>query len=363
MSLQTNRGDVDFVRLRSAAYPAGQFSLRRAGRISLSGRHTAGCTLFPEHGSAVLRSDVADEKAPGVFFFWGPHSAGHQSPAALHIEMHAGGSLVNATPLSGGYEDNRHLDWVRTTIAHNTVTVDETSMFPYDLEGESIWEADSWRGRYSDGVLELFQPETHFKAVRASNQNVYPGVRLDRTVILTRNYLVDVFRALSDHEHVYDWAWHGFGNVEFDGAGETVELGGRRGYRYLTDARTSKTSRRLLNLTWAGAVPVRGNVWLDGGAEAILANEPSLTEGAVKGHLGGSPEAGPRTALLVRARARHALYVSVWQAGPPKPDLQVESVAGDATHAVEIVIREGNERTTWHAPWQKSRVLVDAIIE
>jgi len=67
-------------------------------------------------------------------------------------------------------------------------------MFPYDFETASIWEADNWRERPSDGVLELFQPERAFKAVRASNTAVYPGVRLDRTVVVTPRYVLDVFR-------------------------------------------------------------------------------------------------------------------------------------------------------------------------
>ena len=133
MSLQTRSGDLDFVRIRNAAYPTGDFTLSNDATISLTGKHTRGCSLFPSTGSAILRSDLTDENAPGLHIFWGPHSAGHQSPAALHVDVHAGGRFINGAPTSKGYEDPKHLTWVRTTIGHNTVTVDERPMFPYDL--------------------------------------------------------------------------------------------------------------------------------------------------------------------------------------------------------------------------------------
>ena len=40
---------------------------------------------------------------------------------------------------------------------------------------------------------------------------VYPGVRLQRTVIVTDGYVLDVFQAASDEEHTYDWLFHSGG--------------------------------------------------------------------------------------------------------------------------------------------------------
>ena len=37
---------------------------------------------------------------------------------------------------------------------------------------------------------------------------LYPGVRQQRTVIVTPDYVLDVFRVQSDKEHTYDWTFH-----------------------------------------------------------------------------------------------------------------------------------------------------------
>ena len=152
------RGEFDFVRLHQPEIAAGSFSLAENCPISLEGMHQNHCTLFPTTGAGVLRHGPGATD-PAAHFCWGPHSAGHQSPAALHVDLHALGQRVtNAPDIGVGYDDPMHLTWVRTTIAHNTVTVDETPMFPYDREEDSIWRTDSPRDHVSDSVLEFFQP-------------------------------------------------------------------------------------------------------------------------------------------------------------------------------------------------------------
>ncbi|MDA0746784.1 MAG: alginate lyase family protein, partial [bacterium] len=151
MSLQPPAGEFDFLRLHQREIPEGSFSLSENCPISLEGTHKNHCTLFPTTGAGILRHSPGTTD-PAVHFFWGPHSAGHQSPAALHVDLHALGRRITNAPDAGGYEDPMHLTWVRTTIAHNTVTVDETPMFPYDREEDSIWRADNRREHVSDSV-------------------------------------------------------------------------------------------------------------------------------------------------------------------------------------------------------------------
>jgi hypothetical protein len=232
-------------------------------------------------------------------------------------------------------------------------------MYPYDLDSDSIWEADSWRPLASEGTLELFQTEPVFKAVRAANQTVYPGVRLDRTLVLTRTYLLDIFRVLSDHEHLYDWAWHGFGHVHPAYPTTPVTLSDKRGYRFMANPRRIETDKRCVDLTWQGDSKVHGSIWLPPGSEAILANDPGDNETTVKAHLGGSLPSGPRTALLVRTRAVEAAFVSLWQfATEPGPGI-LAAVCGGAKRAIEIEIRDDVGMTKWHSPVQKTDVLME----
>jgi len=319
MPLNTGTGDLDFARMRRASYPQGAFSTAPDRAISLGGRHEGGCSLFPVHGSAMLRAGQA-----GAWLYWGPHAAGHMSPAALHLDLAADGRRLTDAPRSDGYDDPRHLTWVRTTIAHNTVTVDEASMFPYDFPTESIWEADSWRDRTSDGRLELFQPAERFKAVRASNESVYAGVRLDRTVVLTARWALDAYRVTSDAEHTLDWAMHCAGGIAPPDGASPVQLADRRGYCHLTDAVGVEAMGRPIRVGEAILAPPAG-------ASLIVARDP----GVGKPDLGELEPPGPRTCLIVRVRAARALFLSLWPFGPE--EARLEPIAADA--GGDIVVR------------------------
>ncbi|GAG13420.1 unnamed protein product, partial [marine sediment metagenome] len=163
--------ELDILRLRRTTWPEGSFQWSDECSVSLTGRHTRGCSLLPTTGVAVLRNHPERSDGANLHMHWGPHVAGHQSPSALHIDLHAGGSRLTDAPCSGGYDDPAYLSWVRTTIAHNTVTVDQRPMYPYHKCGDSIWEAERWHGRPSGGVLIGFQPGEEFSAVRAANDN------------------------------------------------------------------------------------------------------------------------------------------------------------------------------------------------
>jgi len=61
-----------------------------------------------------------------------------------------------------------------------------------------------------------FSEEVKFVAART--QKRYPGVDETRALMLTREYLVDVFTARDDQQHLYVWLVHTYG-----------KLGGARG--------------------------------------------------------------------------------------------------------------------------------------
>jgi hypothetical protein len=352
-SLQTTTGDVDFVRLASLEYSGGAFSLAPDATISLAGMHRNGCTLLPVTGLGILRGEVNHDNAPAVQLFWGPHSAGHQNPASLHLDLSAGARMLTGTPVSDGYDDTRHATWSRTTIAHNTVSIDERRMFPYDVATDSIWEADSWRGRESDGVLQLFQPDNDFKAIRAFNQNVYPGTRLDRTVVVTGRYVLDAFRVISDEEHQCDWAWHGSGRLEPAELGEPVEVGHGAGYGHLANARLLQPTETWPELTWNdGRGRTTGHIVPPAGAQLIVADTPAPDVGHPA--LGEGFVSRERSTLLVRTRAAHAVFIALWSFDGDRPS--VAAVRGEADKAIEVTVREGGSATRWYLPFQSGPV-------
>lgn len=359
------RGELEWIRLECRDYPAGRFSFADDATFSLTGKHVNGCSVFPAYGSSILRADPTSEDSPAASLYFGPHNAGHRSPAALHMELHVGGRRITDAPqhFMRGYDDPRHLTWNRSTIAHNTVTVDMRPMFPYDFATESLWESDRWRDSISDGELVSFQPgtgagpgtakpqgagegELAFKAVRASNDNVYHGVKLDRTVVLTHSLLIDVFRVTSKSSHQYDWAIHSHGEVVRPAGATDVTLGQERGYRHLSHAWQHPATKGWVDVPLKiNESPVRMQVLLpDHGASLVIANDPR-EEGPAPVNAVVGPES--RMAILIRSHAATTLFIAVWSFnGPVEASLE----SGGADRDVVIITRDNGRATRWLLP-------------
>lgn len=333
MPLQTHHADVDFARLRSADYPAAAFAPTGNAAISLCGRLHRGCSHFPAHGTVVLRGDAKDPNGPGASLFYGPHQAGHQSPAALHLDIHLAGRPVTEAPREHGYDKPTYLTWVRTTVAHNTVVVDENAMFPYDCESQAVFEADSWRDSLSDSQLVYFAPGRDFHAVRVVNDNVYPGVVLDRTVIVTAAYVLDVYRVTADRPRDLDYAVHCVGRIPAPAAATPIALGDRRGYHHLENAK-SFTPTGPVTLDWDCAGAPQTTILLPpAGAEVTLADDFVPCQDRQFGELTDVPD---RTCLLVRLPASQALFLSLWPTPSDKPP---ELILEQGNAATDLILR------------------------
>lgn len=350
------RGIYNFVRIETRDHPDGENPFLGDRRFALTGTYIAGCSLFPAHGAAVLRSPAlvrggaVDEKALGVYLWWGPHWAGHQAPAQLHLDIHALGRRITNAPhlYKDGFSEPLHLTWFRSTIAHNTVTVDQQSMFPYDFESDSLWEADIWRDSISDGTLELFQPGEDFKAVRAANDNVYAGVKLDRTVIVTREYVLDAYRVTAERTRLLDWAMHCHGEFPDNSHDEAVNLGTNRGYRHISGARLhpQRTGWVGVPFTLDGA-SARATLWLgdDPGMRLILARDPEPDR---RKPVGDDALPQPRTSLIVRTQASEALFVSLWSVGLTA--VEGGEVQGSAGGNIVIAVKCNGQTHRWSLP-------------
>lgn len=360
MGLQTRHGDVDFVRVRHASVPRGTHPFSRDTLISFNGRYTRGCTHLPGKGEAVLRADPFDANSPGIGVFYGPHSAGHQSPCSLHLDIHALGRMVAVAPVCGGYDDPNYLHWYRATIAHNTVAVDESSMFPYDFETQSIWEADAWRRRVSDGDLQLLQVEEGFRAVRVSNQNVYQGVKLDRTTVLTRDYVLDAYRVFADTPRQYDWAMHVAGRVEVAGESSPFDPGERRGYRYFKNVRRHELVSGRVSAAWRDDVGVtRAEVLAAGATFAFTGDDPIESDHP---NLGAKRPPQRRSVLVMRAHASRLVFISLWSFASLSGEARAAvlgDVAGDADHDLRVPVTSLGRTKLWRVPVQSRRVCVD----
>jgi len=309
-------GGWRFVRVTTPELPKGEFSLAKDASFGNVGRHERGCSLFPVAGYAVLRRNPNRKDLAEVLLTWSPQSAGHQHADRLSICLRMGGELILAESGGLGYDNPQHLTWARQTIAHNTVTVDETSMHPQrdHEEPDAIWQCDYGQPP-SDGRLTLFHVDPLLKAVRAECENAYRGVMLERTIALVPNAVLDVYQATSRAAHIYDFALHVPGEIALlspsvEGprpedpkpalAPDSTSLGTRLGYRHLESVKTTEVG----DLGLAGWFRVRGASVLarfavNRKARAFLAAEPAA--GGVS-----------RNCLMLRTRAKTATFAAVY---------------------------------------------------
>ncbi|HEY3440178.1 MAG TPA: heparinase II/III family protein [Paludibaculum sp.] len=181
---------------------------------------------FPESGYAVLRAPEGDHMLALKF---GPHGGGHGHYDKLNFVSYANGATMALDPGTQSYAAPTHNTWDKVTIAHNTVTVDETTQA--ESTGALIW-------------AELAHPL--YRAVRATaGAAAYKQATLTRTMLLTSEYTVDLFEAQATYgtDHIFDWAFH------MDGALTTAlptepytAFPAKSGYQHLAEPRAAQTS-------------------------------------------------------------------------------------------------------------------------
>ena len=81
-------------------------------------------------------------------------------------------------------------------MSHNTLVVDESDTRDAELTGLSY----------------QFSPEVKF--LSSSANGVFAGVSQSRSLLLTKEYLLDVVHAISSVPHTYDYVLHSFGRAE-----------------------------------------------------------------------------------------------------------------------------------------------------
>ena len=116
---------------------------------------------------------------------YGPHGGGHGHYDKLGFVSYARGGILAVDPGTQPYGAPTHDTWDKMTVAHNTMVVDERTQA--EATGQLMWS----------------QFEPGFSAARAEAGPVYRGVRLDRTMLLTADYALDVFvgEATDSAEH------------------------------------------------------------------------------------------------------------------------------------------------------------------
>ncbi len=146
--------------------------------------------ILKSAGYAMLRAGGA-----AAAIRYGMHGGGHGHPDKLNVVIFAAGRNFGIDPGSINYGVPLHREWYRTTIAHNTVAVDEK------LQANA------------DGRLEKWS-DTDGATLVASVGAAYPGVQLRRSITMRPDArILDRFECASDSEHTYDWVFHADGKL------------------------------------------------------------------------------------------------------------------------------------------------------
>lgn len=160
--------------------------------------------------------------------------------------------FLNIEPKNGGHYLTENKTFAMQTIAHNTVTVDETSHFKGNIK---ISE------KYAPEHL-FFQDTERVKAAGAEDTNAYPGVTMNRKVALVTDesfeypIVVDVFTVNSDQEHQFDLPFYFMGHListsfEYNAYTDTRHTFGKRnGYQHLWVEAQGQTDEPTACLTF-----------------------------------------------------------------------------------------------------------------
>lgn len=120
---------------------------------------------LPQTGYGILAEGTGKE-ATWICLKYGPHGGGHGHPDKLNFVLYGNSQIVGIDPGSTRYGHPMQQEWYKTTVAHNTLVVNESNQAP------------------SEGRCLSFGTEKGVDYIMAEAGPIYEGVRFVRTVLL-----------------------------------------------------------------------------------------------------------------------------------------------------------------------------------
>ncbi|SNR32952.1 alginate lyase family protein [Lutibacter flavus] len=160
--------------------------------------------------------------------------------------------FVNIEQKGGGNYLKENKTWAKQTIAHNTLTQNETSHFngKYEI------------GSQHHSVLNYFSSENeNVQVVSAKESNAYPGTEMLRTMAIIKDedfekpYMLDLMKVTSNKANKYDFPYYFLGqvlqtNFEYKTPKTLNTLGSKNGYQHLYVEATAKAFNENSKLSW-----------------------------------------------------------------------------------------------------------------
>jgi Heparinase II/III-like protein/Alginate lyase len=252
---------------------------------------------YPDVGFGVIRTTSFDPgDVQSLILSYGP-SASHGHPDKLHIDVFAFGDVLLPSPgIQFPYVGNVLIDkWYHTTLAHNTITVDE--------QNQIYWHDSRRPDVRADQII--YAPAKTIGLERAWTASAYKDVTLDRAVFLTDRYLADLFGAFSATPHRYDLAWHIRGNAtsDLDFQPFAFPEPASNGYNVLVDVMRARPAAKPWSITFTRGVH---EARLLGAADATAESLITGQGGVYVDYSAGVPNARPTANTIIERREETA---------------------------------------------------------
>ncbi len=179
---------------------------------------------FSESNLVALRAGKGDGSLQAVLNIMG-YQGGHSHPDQLGLIFYGLGQTLIPDAGSIKYRVPAHVEYFKQSVAHNVLVVDGQSQQPS-----------------SPPKLRAFVNSPSLQVATATTEQAYPGIQLARTLLLTDDYLIDIFKANSEVSHTYDWVLHSLGTLStngFDPQPVSAPPANTNGYEYLENIRVT----------------------------------------------------------------------------------------------------------------------------
>jgi hypothetical protein len=276
-----------------------------AGKLAAGQAAPLASELLANFGQATLRARDSDHTLAIKF---GPPGSGHDHFDKLSFLSFANGAHLAADPGTQAYAAATHRTWDLMTVAHNTVVVDERS-----------------QARAAGRLLE-WKTEPEASAIRVSAGPVYEGVELERTLVHTAGYTLDVFdaRATDSKPHRFDWMYHNFGVVQCRLALAPYTLPKDNGYQHLTESAAAATAEPWeITFTQVGA-----------NLRVHMLGAPGTNVVVGKGL--GPDLRVPVPFVMARREAASTRFAALYEPTRDKPRIRAFRQTAPGTYVVEI---------------------------
>jgi len=189
---------------------------------------------YPGIGQAILTRAPKDaatdpQQATWLCMKYGPHGGGHGHPDKLSFILYAAGEVVSPDPGITSYGSPYHQNWYKTSLAHNTLVVDEENQRP------------------ATGKCLAFGSAEGIDYVMADAGEIYPGVRFVRSAaLIDADTVVVIDQVRAKSKRTLDIAYHQRGQWVALQEGTQYTPPRKPGYQCMTDATVREVADNII---------------------------------------------------------------------------------------------------------------------